>query len=352
MNNTTNSKSERNTMVSPEGLPLISIIMPVRNEGDFIGKAIRSLLENGYPVDKLEILIVDGESDDATITEIKSIMADFNQISLHNNPARIVPIALNIGLEVASGEIIFRLDGHAEFLPGYLERAVRFLQGNPEYGCVGAPILTIGTSDTGKAIQCAMSSSFGVGNSRARTADFEGEVDSVAFGGYQRFVFDRIGIFDEELVRNQDDEFNHRMWNNNIPIYMFREYGSQYYSRSTFRSLCRQYFQYGFWKIRVMQKWGKVFTLRSVIPLIFILGLLGSLLIGLLWYWAFPCLYLGVYLTFLLVGTLREKRDCGCRLKVFWAYLVLHFAYGAGEIVGISKYILKLRISEQTRLSR
>lgn len=337
---------------TPAELPLVSVIMPIRNESGFIGKAIRSVFDNGYPSSKLQVLVIDGESDDGTCEEVSALQAEFGQISLHHNPTRIVPTALNIGLAAATGEIIFRLDGHAEFLPGYLERAVSFLRARPQYGCVGAPILTIGTSITGKAIQCAMSSPFGVGGSRARTAEFEGEVDTVAFGGYQRFVFERIGHFDEELVRNQDDEFNHRMWHYGIPIYMLKEYGSRYFSRDSFRSLFRQYFQYGFWKIRVMQKWGKVFTLRSMIPLLFLLGLIFTLLLGSLWSWLIPAAYLALYLAFLAAGVLREQRDCGSRLKVFWSYLILHFAYGVGEIIGIAKFFLKIRFKEQTRMSR
>lgn len=319
--------------------PLISVLMPVRNEERHIAQAVESVARNGYPLERLEIIVIDGDSDDAT----PAILAGLQErlpLKVLSNPRRNVPTAMNIGWAAARGEIIFRLDGHASFQPGFLWRALDFLGRNPNYHCVGAPIRTISDAPAGRAIALAQSSPFGVGNSSFRTQGHEGEVDSVAFGAYRRQVFDQIGGFDEELVRNQDDEFNYRMRRHGMRLWMLPEIGSSYVARACYRSLWRQYFQYGFWKIRVMQKLGEVPSLRSIVPLGFCLALGAGLVLAPWNAWPLGLL-LVAYLLFLGSAAWRAQgQPAGARAGMVWAVVVLHFSYGLGELAGIRHFVL------------
>ena len=347
--------SQKNTSHSAATtkLPRITVIMPVRNEEEYIEQSIYSVWDNGYPQELIQILVVDGESDDGTARITEELSTRIN-VRLLNNPDRVVPTALNLAIAEATGEIIFRLDGHAFYIEGFLQKAVDFMLMHPEYDCVGGPIETIGLDRSGNSIKEAMSSRIGVGNSMFRIGNYEGEVDSVAFGGYRRAVFDRIGLFNEELVRNQDDEFNYRLRKHGGRIYMLREFAATYYSRATLKKLWRQYFQYGFWKIRVMQLLGQVPTLRSVIPLIFLLSLITGivlLLLGLVW----PLLVLlGLYLmtTGYAVLSTNVSRNVS-RTQMWQAILTMHFSYGLGELLGILRFVLGMRfIQSQTKMSR
>lgn len=332
--------------------PLITVLMPVRNEERHIEQAVRSVLDNGYPPEKIELIVIDGQSDDRT-REILAEMAKDAPIRILDNPKRIVPTAMNIGLAKAGGELIFRLDGHAMYRPGFLRRIVDFLAERPDVACAGGVLETIGTTPMARAITAAQTSPFGVGDSRFRLAGYTGAVDTVAFGGYRREVFERIGGFDEELVRNQDDELNHRLLKAGMRIWMLGEVGSVYVARSTLKQLGRQYFQYGFWKIRTMQKLGRVPTLRALVPLLFT-GTLAASLIFAPWT-AWPLLVLGLaYGSFLLAGLVHGANQDGLlRLRKVAAIVVLHLSYGAGGWTGILKFCLGWRaIREQVELSR
>lgn len=332
--------------------PLISVLMPVRNEERHIRAAVHSVLNNGYPLDRLEILVIDGHSDDGT-RDVLDELARSAPVTVLDNPARIVPPAMNIGLARARGEIIFRLDGHAKYLPGYLRRVVDFLRGHPEVACAGGALQTVGETPVGRAIVAAQTSPFGVGNSHFRLAGFTGEVDTIAFGGYRRQVFERIGGFDEELVRNQDDEFNHRLLKAGMRIWMLGDIASLYVARGSYSKLWRQYFQYGFWKIRTMQKLGHVPTLRAIVPLLFVTALAGGLAL-------LPCcrwplgLLTATYGGFVAAGIVHgSQQGVVIRLRKGLCILILHFSYGLGEWAGILRFWLGwTRIKEQTALSR
>jgi glycosyltransferase involved in cell wall biosynthesis len=267
----------------------VTIIMPIRNEAGYIQRSLGSVLTQDYPGDRMEILVVDGMSDDATRDLVAQEIArqehqdDAPQnppkahIALLDNPGRIVPTALNIGLSRARGDIIVRVDGHCEIAPDYVRQIVHRLS-QREASAVGGPMTTIGENRVARAISMAQSSWFGVGGVAFRTGRKEGcYVDTVAFGGYLREVFSRIGGFDEELVRNQDDEFNLRLTRSGGKIWLDPAIRSVYYSRAGFPSLWRQYFQYGFYKVRVMQKHRTVAAWRHLVPALFVSGLALSL---------------------------------------------------------------------------
>lgn len=321
---------------------IVSIICPIRNEEKYIGACLQSLVEQSFDADKIEILVVDGMSDDRTREIAHEFQAEYPNIKLIDNPKRIVPAALNLGISQAVGKYILRMDGHAKAAPDYVEQCVKALESNSVDG-VGGPIISVNDSETGKAIALAMSSPFGVGNSRFRTSDDqECFVDSVAFPGYKKEIFDKVGRFDEELVRCQDDEFNFRIRHFEGKILLTPGIKSWYYPRSGFKKLWKQYFGYGFWKVRILQKHFWMMRIRHFVPAAFVISLLFSLVLGSfvpLGLWLFATM-LGVYLiTSATAALITKKRNRSVAFgKILLSFYILHFAYGTGFLCGLLRF--------------
>ena len=233
---------------------MISIIIPIWNESKFIGRILESILNQKNNDQRVEIIISDGISDDGTRDIIQAYIKSNNNIMLIDNPGRIVSVGFNMALSVARGDIIIRIDGHSEIPKDFLYSCISTFK-NVEADCVGGATKHKSYSIIGNAISIAQTSRFGVGGVLFRTGVKHGQyVDTLAFGAYKKEVFEKIGGYDEELVRNQDDEFNFRLIQNGGKIWLDPSIRSAYYSRSTFIGLFKQYFQYGFYKIRVIQK--------------------------------------------------------------------------------------------------
>ncbi len=318
----------------------ISIITPIRNEERYIAECLTSLVNQDY-TEAYEILVVDGMSTDKTREIVREFEKKHKNIKLFDNPNKTVPYALNIAIRNARGEVIIRVDGHAVIEKDYLSQCLKYLkQTNAE--CVGGVIESINVTFIGKAIALAMSSPFGVGNARFRTSGDEGYVDSLAFGAYQRKVFDKIGYFDEELVRNQDDEFNYRLRKFGGKIFLTPKIKSYYYPRSNLKKLFRQYFQYGFWKVRVLQKHFKMMQARQFVPPVFVLSLIISLLGGLFYknsIWLFFVIFFS-YISACLLASLQIARKKGNKyfLMLILIFAILHISYGLGFLKGLIKF--------------
>ncbi|HLH29636.1 MAG TPA: glycosyltransferase family 2 protein [Terriglobia bacterium] len=332
----------------PTSLPLVTVLMPIRNEEQYIAEAVTAVLNQTYPSDKIEILVVDGMSDDRTRQIINSLPSA-SSIRILDNPKRIVPAGLNIGIRAARGEIIARVDGHAVIEPSYVASVVSMLNGG-NLACVGGPIETVNSTFTGKTIAEAMSSRFGVGNSAFRTSDFEGFVDTLAFPSYPAWVFASTGLFDEELVRCQDDEFNYRLRKLGGRIFLTSKIRSRYYARGHLSKLWKQYFQYGFWKVRVFQKHSSMMQTRHFIPTLFLLSLVSTLLGALLWK---PMLLMtaaiaGFYLLISVVFStaIAAKKDWRYVFVLPLVFAILHTSYGSGFLVGLVKFASRWRGGE------
>jgi len=324
--------------------PFVSIIMPVHNEASFIHRSLGSLLAQTYPSEKMEIIIADGMSTDNTRALIEQIKADSEvPVIIVDNPKRIAPTGLNCALKKAGGEIVIRVDGHCEIEPDYVENCVAHLQANKAEG-VGGPIQTIGETFQAKAIALAMSSKFGVGGSAFRTVDDrEMYVDTVAFPGYTREILEKAGAFNEELVRNQDDEYNFRIRKLGGRILLSPDIRSRYYSRSSFKSLWRQYFQYGYWKVRVLQMHPRQMSSRQFVPFLFVLSLICLLLLStfsVFGRWGLIFI-LGSYLLANLIASLLISIKT--RLSYFpllsLSFVILHISYGLGFLIGLISFI-------------
>ncbi len=319
--------------------PFVSVIMPVRNEAAFIERSLTAVLRQTYPKDRLEIVIADGMSTDAT-REIIEDLARGTEIPIFvvDNPKQIAPTGLNRALEKACGEIIVRVDGHCEIEPEYVENCASLLESGKADG-VGGPIETIGESIRARAIAIAMSSSFGVGGSAFRTIDDrEMYTDTVAFPGYTRAIIDKAGPFNEELVRNQDDEYNFRIRKLGGRILLSPDIRSRYYSRSTFKRLWRQYYQYGYWKVRVMQLHPRQMSVRQFVPALFVVSLVLSTLLATFSIFGRAALFL-IVSSYLLANLSAAAVTARTKLRLIpllsLSFAILHLSYGLGFLVGL-----------------
>ena len=319
----------------------VSVIVPCRNEEHYIAECLDSILATSYPHELLEVLVVDGNSDDKTREIADSYAALHPNLRVINNPRRIVSTALNIGIAEATGEVILRMDAHAHYPTDYIPVLVEALveSGADNVG-VCVETLPANNSPMARAIAIALSHPLGVGNSSFRVGASESRwVDTVPFGCFRRDVFDRIGTFDEDLIRNQDDEFNHRLLKSGGRILLLSGTSAAYYARRNYSQLARMYYQYGFFKPLAALRAGGIMTIRQLIPAAFVSGIVTLGVVALMWP-AAALLWLAiavVYLSALLVAAIAvaRKNDMRCGAAIMPAFAVLHFAYGLGYLRGL-----------------
>ena len=331
-----------------ENNPLVSIILSIRNESASIGYVLSALLAQDYPANHIEILVVDGMSTDDTpeiVRHFANLHPEF-RVQLLENPRRIVPIGLNLALRCAQGQVILRVDGHTLIAPDYVRQCVRALQ-RTQADNVGGKMNAVGRNAFGKAIALATSTPFGVGGARFHYSDREEWVDTVYMGAWSRSIFEKIGLFDEELVRDQDDEFNYRLREQGGRILLSPAIRSEYTPRNTPSALWQQYFQYGLWKVRVMQKHPRQMRLRQFAPPAFVLLLLISLFLLFVPFPSFiihpsffiPLVYLLTNLiasTIIVLQTHRPKtKFSNFQSLLPLVYATMHISYGLGFLTGL-----------------
>ena len=325
---------------SARALPFVSVILPIRNESDFIERSLGAVLNQSYPAGLFEILIADGMSTDDTRAIVLRMAAEHpsTSVTVLDNPRRIVPAGINLALTRARGEVIVRVDGHTIIAADYIEQCVLALQ-RSRADNVGGRMDAVSGNRFGRAVAIATSSPFGVGGARFHYSDKEEWVDTVYLGAWPRSVFEWNGLFDEELVRNQDDEFNYRLLERGGRILLSPRIKSRYYARSTPRGLCRQYAQYGFWKVRVMQKHLKEMRLRQFVPPLFV-GTLAVLAVLTPFVPVCKWLLAGVlaaYTVAALVSSVRavDGDDWPLVSALPLTFLMLHASYGLGFLIGL-----------------
>ncbi|MBW8014703.1 MAG: glycosyltransferase family 2 protein [Planctomycetes bacterium] len=325
-------------------LPLVSIVMPIRNEVDFIGKAIQGILDNDYPADKLEILVADGCSDDGTQDVVNAISEKDPRVKLLENKGKIVSTGLNMALSQIAGDVFIRIDGHAEIPKDFISKSVNTLLDHPEAWVAGGYWITESDGYVGQTIAAATQSPVGVGGASHRLGNYDGFTDTVPYGAHHKWVLDKIGFFDEQLVRNQDDEFNMRINLAGGKIWISSDIRSTYFSRSSLKKLWRQYFQYGFWRTRTIQKHGKPATLRQVIPLGFVMSVFTLALLGLAHpiFWYLLAAELVLYSLGLAYGAkhVANRTTLKHALLAPLVFAILHFGYGIGSMWGFVRFVL------------
>jgi succinoglycan biosynthesis protein ExoA len=323
-------------------LPSVSVILPVRNEGHFIAQSLEAVLIQDYPADRMQVIVVDGMSTDGTRELIRGMQNDHPHLWLIDNPEQIVSTGLNRAFAHVHGDIVVRVDGHCKIARDYVRRCVEHILADGVDG-VGGPVTTIGESASARAIAAAMSSPFGVGDSAFRTGvTVSNLADTVPFPAYTRSIMERAGPYDQELVRNQDDEYNYRLRKLGAKILLATDIHSEYYSRTSLASLRRQYYQYGYWKVRVMQKHAAQMRPRQFVPACFVVALLCALCVAPFTNWGLTAFAVigGLYVAANLVASSKEwaARRLKPSLVLPAAYLIIHVSYGSGFLIGLVRF--------------
>ena len=335
--------------------PHVSIVIPCRNEARDIEACLNSVLAQQPVEGGIEILVADGCSDDGTLAVLDRIVGRDQRVRVIDNPSRIVPTGLNRAIREARGSIVIRMDAHTRYASDYVRQCIAVLQQTGADN-VGGPALTEHDgSYLGRSIVAAYHSPFSVGGARSHNSGYEGELDTVTYGCWHKATLFRIGLFDEELVRNQDDELNFRLVRSGGRIWQSPSIRSWYRPRSSLWALFRQYRQYGYWKVRVIQKHGQPAALRHLAPVAFAMGLCAGWAFGFLhwWFWVAYAATVGCYILLnLLVSALAAAHDGWDLLPVLpAAFLTFHLGYGIGFAQGIFDFIVLRRGGRATMSS-
>ena len=331
---------------------LLSVVIPCLNEVEHIDLALRSLLASNDPGVPWEVIVADGGSQDGTRGKLEEWRDRDPRVRWVDNPERVTPNGLNHGIRASQGQAVIILGAHSAVNTDFLVRNYESFLAHPESGCVGGLVEQVHGSEKSRRIGAALSSPFGVGDARFRTGGLPSHVDTVAFGCYRREALDEVGLFDEQLVRNQDDELNFRLTKAGWRIWFDPRIKSSYFVRSSFSKLYRQYAQYGYWKVLVNRMHRTVTTWRQVVPAFFLLGLAtttGAWALdeaGFLpepWSGLPSSLALSIVALWLAGGAIAASavaptgRDIP---GILWAFAVVHVAYGWGYWKGIFRFLL------------
>ncbi len=326
--------------------PLISVIIPCRNEEKFISGCLDSILNQNYPMDRIEVIVVDGMSDDRTIDIVGDYVKRFKNIKIIKNEKRITPVAMNIGIKNAIGEYIVIINAHSMIDKNFLVNGIKYMKSTGATA-VGGRLNTIVDSKTifSEAIPLAVDSIFGAGGKRYRKSEIEGFVnDTLPYCIYNRDVFEKYGMIDEDLIRGQDAEFNYRIIRMGGKIYYTPKIKSLLYIRPTLKKLFKQHFQYGYFRVLISKKVGLLSMIKQLIPGVFV-TLLILTLIGSIFNKFFLWLFLFIFGVYLFVNLLSSvfvalKNEFKYVFVLPFCYMALHFGYGLGFLKGIFDFLI------------
>ncbi|WP_170166863.1 glycosyltransferase family 2 protein [Actinomyces bovis] len=325
----------------------MTALLVTYNEAQHVSEALSSLLCQDYPTDMYEIIVIDGRSEDSTVEVAKSTVDNYihnnvayPQIRFLENPNRTLAAGWNRGFEQAKGRYVVRIDAHSTVGIDFLSTAVRSMKEHP-CAAVGGRLETVASTQMGIAMRNVVSSRFGVGNSTFRVSNRPGYVDTVVYGLYDRKWFDSVGGFDESLQRSQDLEFHLRITNAGGRFYFDPRITATYFPRSTLTGLTRQAFGNGYWNMVLLRRSGSGLAIRHVVPLLFVLALSLSVIIGAMYlpvFWGLVGV-LAVYGTLACISALRMSRNASVVGLTMLGYFVFHSSYGIGSIVGLLRAI-------------
>lgn len=312
----------------------VSVIIPVYNEERRINACIQSLIAQTFPRDDMEWIIVDGASTDKTVEIIRSYQTDY-PITLLENPKRKTPISLNMAILNARGAYIIRLDAHAEYPRNYIEKCVYYLE-HIDADNVGGYFVTKGVGLMGTAIAEMLSSPFGVGNAKFRIEGQSGYVDTVPFGAFRKDVFQRVGLFNETLLRSEDNDFNERIRLDGGKIYLAEDIHLIYYCRNDIPSLLRMGVQNGKALFQTIAVNPSAMKFRHFVPFLFLLSLILLPLIGIWFHPALWGLYAELAAYFLLdLFFSFQRRNFKTAFFKIWLFPLFHLSYGLGSLRGL-----------------
>lgn len=327
-------------METQKELPFVSALLVTRNEKDYIRMSLMSLIEQTYPHDKYEIIIVDGESSDGTLDVIKELQDTYNSesfsISVVPNPKKILATGWNIGIQSAKGDYVVRIDAHASADKDFIEKSVETMQ-RVDAVCVGGKLISKSLNGEDDVISYVLSSPFGVGNSSFRVSEEEGYADTAVYGLYKKEIFEKAGYFDEKMVRNQDIEMHSRIKKVGGKFYFNPEIKCTYYTRNTVKKMLKQAYGNGQWNMVLLKRGSGALSIRHLIPFLFVLGVIGSVILGFLhplfWYIGIAAVLL--HLALGLYFATKKTKNIKQIIIMPILFISLHFAYGLGYIRGI-----------------
>jgi glycosyltransferase involved in cell wall biosynthesis len=329
--------------VSSFNSPMVSVIIPVRNEEQYITQCLQSVIDQDYPKDLMEVLVIDGMSQDSSREIVGDFVTANSFVKLLQNPKQSTTSALNMGINESTGHIIIRIDAHCSVNPDYVRCCVNALEQTGAEN-VGGLMRPVGTTFMEKVVAFATCSPFGIGSGRFHYCEKEMYVDTVYLGAYRRETFERIGLYDEKAHYAEDDELNFRLVKSGGKIFLTPRIRSTYYPRSSLSALWKQYYNYGRGKVRTIKKHGRLASWRHIVPPVLVLSVIISLLLAVnpaLW-WPIA----GICGSYVVSAILVSATIC---FREGWQYFpvlpivftTIHVGYGTGFLMGI----LRLRFT-------
>ncbi len=321
----------------------VTIIIPCLNEGKTIFRVLQAIKDQDYPEDKMDIVIADGLSEDDTRQRIEEFRAANPSlpVTVVDNTKREIPAGLNLAIHAARGEVIVRMDGHSLPQTDYVSRCVENLKAGKGDNVGGRWIIIPGENTwIARGIAAAASHRLGVGNVKYRVSGTSGPVDTVPFGSYFKVLFDEVGLFDETLLTNEDYEFNTRIRNMGKVVWFDPSITCRYFSRPDLVSLARQYWRYGYWKVKMVKRYPGSIKPRQLMPPVLVAGLLVLLAAGLV----FPLAFYGLlaiillYLGIIMIASVPEaanRKDISLIVGIPLAVITMHFTWGSGFLASI-----------------
>lgn len=329
-------------------LPFVTAMIVVRNEEIYIERAILSFLNQQYPKDKMELLIIDGNSEDQTVNVARKTVNNFSKkqetipVRYLQNPKKNLASGWNIGIKEAKGDFVVRIDAHAQADPCLISKCIKILLEHPDVACAGGRIETEALSKEGKIIANVLSSPFGVGNAKFRYSIDSGYVDTVAYGVYRKSIFSQAGYFNESFQRNQDNDMHGRIKQCGGKFYLEASVKSLYHSRETVNGMIKQAFGNGRWIILGMKKSESKegISLRHMIPFFFVLSnivLLTSIKFQKIFKYIFSLMYI-LYFGMAIHFAIKKTKHIQSILKMCSYYWLLHISYGLGSLFELFHY--------------
>jgi succinoglycan biosynthesis protein ExoA len=323
-------------------LPFVSLVMSLLNEEKFLPRALAAIEAQDYPKDRYELIAVDGGSTDQSVKVLNSYPLSISHTTLATGKNLTIPRAMNLGMSIARGDIIVKLDAHGYPSTNFIRLIAERLREQPEVGVVGGFIVQVGETRTAQANGWARTSVFGVGRGPYTAGQKEGYVSSVQCGGYRREVLNRVGNFDEEIGLGEDDELNWRVVKAGYKILFTPEIEFFYYARPTLLGLFRQYLWYGDGRTVVLRKHPDFLRLKHVVPAAFLLVLLASSFLAFFSVLGRHLLVslLSIYVLALLAAATVLAKEKGWHYLTRFAgsFLMMHAGYGIGFLRGSVNY--------------
>ncbi len=318
--------------------PFVTIAMPAFNEEGYIETCIRTVQAQDYPADRMEILVADGRSTDATREILARLSAEDPRIRMIDNPERLQAAGLNHIVKEARGDVVVRMDVHCEYAPSYVSACIAALEKSGADNVGGAQRARAKTAFQ-RALCAALESPLGVGGAKYRSAAEEGYVDTVFLGAFRRKVFETVGLYDPRAITNEDAELNQRLIDQGGKVFLSRDIEVHYYPRDSYKKLAQQYYKYGRGRARTLLKLGKFLSVRPMIPFLMVVGGATLLLVPPLWPVAPAAL--AAYALATGAEAVRVGKALGpAAIPTVWGiFPVLHIAHGVGFAAGLVRYL-------------